>query len=73
VVSNETQEIGAAINRPANLLKDEAEQGAGAWDGFSLLADRGARCTVFRKYFRWGLGLQICDDVQYASFFLFDE
>ena len=30
VVSNETQEIGAAINRPANLLKDKAEQGAGA-------------------------------------------
>ena len=30
VVSNETQEIGAAINRPANLLKDKAEQGTGA-------------------------------------------
>ena len=29
VVSNETQEIGAAINRPANLLKDRAEQRAG--------------------------------------------
>ena len=25
VVSNETQEIGAAISRPANLLKDRAQ------------------------------------------------